>query len=79
LKEDFVRNMSRRKTGATKNIREIRRQEDGTAELGRESVTVTSKPILCARSANETVDSFLQKKSIISFLCQKAARINSII
>ena len=79
MKEDFVRNMSRRKTGATKNIREIQRQEDGTAELGRESATITSKPILCARSVNETVDSFLQKKSIISFLCQKAARINSII
>ena len=79
MKEDFVRNMSRRKTGATKNIREIQRQEDGTAELGRESAIATSKPILCARSANEMVDLSLQKKSIISFLCQKAARINSII
>ena len=48
-------------------------------ELGRESATITSKPILCARSVNETVDSFLQKKSIISFLCQKAARILSLI
>jgi hypothetical protein len=71
--------MSRRKADDTKNTKEIQRQEDATAELGNESVTVTSRLILCARSANETVSSFLQKKSIISFLCQKAARINSII
>jgi len=33
--------MSRRKTDATKNIRETRRQEDVMAELGRESATAT--------------------------------------
>jgi hypothetical protein len=41
LKEDFVRNMSRMKTGATKNIKEIQRLGNVMAELGRESVTAT--------------------------------------
>jgi len=74
LKEDFVRNMSRKKTGATRSIKETRRQEDVMAELGREFVTATSKSILFARGASETGNSFLQKKSTISFPCRKEAR-----
>jgi hypothetical protein len=66
--------MNRKKTGATKNIREIQRLENVTVELGRESVTATSKLILCVRSANEMENLLLRMKFITSFLYRKVVR-----
>ena len=57
-----VRHMRKRRTAATKSTSATPRQEDGTAELGRGSVTVTSKPILCAKNVNETENLLLPKK-----------------
>jgi hypothetical protein len=68
--------MSRRKQDDMKNTKGILRQEDGMAERGNESVTVTSRLTLCVRSANETGSSLPLKKFITSFLCPKAEQIN---